>query len=198
MDEHGHDIPDRYQCPVCSIADRDAFMRCYHPNCPDGCDQKGRFPTYPSAPQERKPSRLLNIIVSATVALIVSLSMTYCHQARGTGVWPAGERSNWFQKLIRPDTPPNSCCGIADGYPVDSYKRLPDGDYEVHIEDCSGAVMPDGRLRMPCVGHETVTVDRSKVNPEIDDLDNPTGRSWLFWHPNTGTIYCFGRHPMGT
>lgn len=84
-DEHGPAYPEppckqAYRCPICK-GDENRFMTCDYPGCPDGCDQPGRFRTYPATPSE--PGRWTHILVSATVALIVSLAISMCHMARG-------------------------------------------------------------------------------------------------------------------
>jgi hypothetical protein len=38
---------EAYRCPICS-GDQNRFMTCEYPDCPDGCDQPGRFKTYPN------------------------------------------------------------------------------------------------------------------------------------------------------
>lgn len=38
-----------YRCPICD-GNENRFMTCDYPGCPDGCDQWGRFKTYPSGP----------------------------------------------------------------------------------------------------------------------------------------------------
>lgn len=46
-DEHGPVAPAPYLCPICR-GDKDRFMTCEYPACPDGCDQPSRFRTYPT------------------------------------------------------------------------------------------------------------------------------------------------------
>lgn len=47
MDQHGHDVPERYECPVCFSPDPNRYMRCDHPGCTDGRDRPCK--TYPTA-----------------------------------------------------------------------------------------------------------------------------------------------------
>jgi hypothetical protein len=65
---------ENYKCIVCGTHDPDLFARCYHPMCPDGHDQPGRFPSYPPAPlslETRKSGRVvLLVILFAVISLI--------------------------------------------------------------------------------------------------------------------------------
>lgn len=108
----------------------------------------------------------------------------------------------WFELLPRPDYS-GPCCGASDGYPVVRYWR--DGPRSRHtwtavIGDGSARHFPDGTTREPIPDGTEVTVPDNKINPERDDLDNPTDLSWIFMSVSEGrpqNIFCFVRHPQG-
>lgn len=63
-----------YRCPVCGEPDEHAYLRCYHPGCPDGRDQ-GRSPFQSYHPMERPPvsHRVRRITYTAIVAALLLL-----------------------------------------------------------------------------------------------------------------------------
>lgn len=78
-DEHGAAYPEppRYHCPTCGSSDRDRFIRCYHPMCPDGRDQR-RFdrlretydePTYKPSAAWRVTAKIINVLVAVMLAV---------------------------------------------------------------------------------------------------------------------------------
>lgn len=106
----------------------------------------------------------------------------------------------WFEKQLRPDQPPLSCCGKGDAYPVDRYIHNPhEHTYTVWLHDGSAIKYPDGTRRDYFDKSVPIEVPENKVNPLEDDQDNPTDFSWIYMRVSTptdpGTIYCFIRHP---
>lgn len=94
--------------------------------------------------------------------------------ASDAGQWAGSspEVQHWFRSLMQPEHPMVSCCGEADGYPVEHWESagLEHKDYIVTLED--------GR---------TFYVPASKTQWRDG---NPTGRDILFIG-SRNTIYCF-------
>ena len=95
--------------------------------------------------------------------------------ARDAGQWAGQslEVQEWFRSLMTPDHPTVSCCGVADGYPVEHWEAAgPDHqDFKVTLEDGRKFYVPASKAQW-----------RS---------GNPTGRDILFVHD--GFIFCFVR-----
>ena len=94
--------------------------------------------------------------------------------ARDAGQW-AGQSpqvQHWFQSLMQPDHPMVSCCGEADGFPVDHWVSTgADGeDFLVTLEDGRSFLVPAEKAQWR--------------------YGNPTGKDILFIGAK-GTIYCF-------
>jgi hypothetical protein len=130
------------------------------------------------------------------VALLALLAPLTQSEARDTGQW--GEQPphirQWFQSLMQPDTPWQSCCGEADAVEADIFESE-DGDlpagydgvgmpiiqhgthYIAVVTDGRG-IVPDGtRIRIP---------DR-KIKW---DSGNPTGHGIVFLGTH-GEVYCY-------
>jgi len=142
------------------------------------------------------------------------LLFTRCAPAMDHGFDPNSPKTKWMEKQIRPDSPPNSCCGVADSYLVDRYELIKQngfdydanaeaqkGDYKVWIANGDEIEYPDGSKRQKWDIHIPLIVPANKINPMDDDLDNPFDYSVLFFRPTNdhipGTFYCFIRHPQG-
>jgi hypothetical protein len=176
--------------------------------CPDGRDQRRLDPPHwnkPPSPGASRPEtsqpRWLNILIAALVSAVVALTISMCSMARAMdhGFDPNSPTTKWFEALLRPDTG-TSCCGKGDAYPVNDYWPNPDGTWTAVIADGSAIKFPDGTYREYLPTGEKVIVPADKVNEMIDDLDNPTDRSWIFVRALTGNVenvYCFVRHPQG-
>lgn len=171
-----------------------------------GYDEHGpAYPEAPSTPEELDAkARFWGLFgLASCFALIVTILVWSCLPARAMnhGFNPDAPTVKWMEKQIRPDSPPNSCCGAADGYPVDNYEPLPDGTYRVWIANGDPIVFPDGTRRDPWDISIPLVVPKEKINAETDDLDNPTDHGWLFFRPSNdhepGSFYCFIRHPTG-
>jgi hypothetical protein len=143
------------------------------------------------------------VLVAAITALIVSVTMVTCHQARAMdhGFNPNDPTVRWFQSKMRPDEPSLSCCGKGEAYPVARYQENPNHSYTVWLADGSALKYPDGATRAYFDMATPITVPKNKVNDPIDDLDNPTDVSWVFMTVSTPTdvrsMFCFIRHPEG-
>jgi hypothetical protein len=82
----------------------------------------------------------------------------------------------WFQGLMQPDHPHNSCCGEADAFEADLFEI--DGDrYVAIITDGRGIIQPGTRIVVP--------TEKMKV-----DSGNPTGHGIIFIG-SQGQIYCY-------
>lgn len=194
-----------YLCPTCGVSDPDCYIRCNHPMCPDGRDH-GLQRTYPSAPAR---GGFWQSALLFGVGLVLVIGFIFCllliaapASAMNHGFDPSAPAVKWFEKLERPDSRPNSCCGKADAYPVDRYQKNSDHTFTVWVADGSALKYPDGTTRDEWDTSVPIIVPDTKVNDESDDLDNPTEHGWLFFRPSTkrdvGTIYCFIRHPNGS
>jgi hypothetical protein len=82
----------------------------------------------------------------------------------------------WFQKLMQPDNPYQSCCGEADAFEADSFEA--NGDQYVAIITNGKGVIPDG-TRIP-VPHQKMKWDEG----------NPTGHGIIFIGIN-GEVFCY-------
>lgn len=208
-DEHGPAYPEpKYRCPICS-GDENRYMDCHYAGCTDGRD-----PGHPHArlAQKYDPSHIYhpapspgNATLLAGWAVIIALLLysiwPFKAHAMDHGFDPNSATTKWMERQMRPDNPTSSCCGKADAYPVDRYRKLPTGDYEVWIENGDAITYPDGTKREPWDVNISLIVPSNKINKEDDDLDNPTDHGWLFFRPTNdhepGTFYCFIRHPQG-
>ena len=105
--------------------------------------------------------------------------------ARDFGQWetqPTYVRQ-WFQKLMQPDNPHQSCCGEADAYWADSFE-VDDGRYVAIITD----ERPDDPLGRPHRNPgERILVPNHKLKW---DEGNPTGHGIIFIGP-VGQVYCY-------
>jgi len=126
--------------------------------------------------------------------------------AMNHGFDPDAPATKWFERLQQPDNQPGSCCGKADGYPVDRYWKnvdsngTPTGTWTAVIADGSAKLFPDGTHREYIATGTEVEVPETKINDLMDDLDNPTEHGWIFMVVHAGEvgrIYCFVRHPTG-
>ena len=111
------------------------------------------------------------------------------------------ERSQFFGQLKRPDFYPQSCCGEADAYEADIYRKNPDGSYTVTITDGSAITYPDGTRRGYIANGTKVIVPSTKINPPVETQHNPTGHAWLFmsvFSSGPGNIFCFAPLPEGS
>ena len=216
-DEHGPAYPEprvyAYHCPICG-GNKDRYLECEYPGCPDGRDQprfdmlRATYDPY-EEPNEWQKSQPVNpwpqILSAAITALIVTLflfAFTNRAPAMDHGFDPTNKTVQWFESKIRPDSPPNSCCGKGDAYPVERYELHPElHEVWVWVSDGSAMKYPDGTTRDYWDMSTKIVVPDTKVNPPDDDLDNPTDVSWIFMRVSTptdvGTIYCFIPHPSG-
>jgi hypothetical protein len=198
-----------YRCPICD-GDKNRFMRCEYPGCPDGCDQPGRFKTYPSEPGSVKCISCIFMTTLLVIALLGALLFSCARPAAAfdhgfdkstpRSKWFAGLQvpkpdpadtseatKEWFGELKRQDKMPDSCCGQADAYEADIFQhnpktaREPWGSYDVTITNGEDEhPWPDGTHRTPIKNGTVVHVPGNKVNPPKETKNNPTGHSWLF------------------
>jgi hypothetical protein len=113
------------------------------------------------------------------ISIIIALALlTAPAAARDNGQWedqPAFLRQ-WFQKLMQPDNPYQSCCGEADAFEADNFEV--NGDQYVAIITNGKGVIPEG-TRIP--------VPNQKI--KWDD-GNPTGHGIIFIGVN-GQVFCY-------
>lgn len=112
-----------------------------------------------------------------SIAIAFAL-LTLPAAARDNGQWenqPTFLRQ-WFQKLMQPDNPYQSCCGEADAFEADSFEV--DGNQYVAIITNGKGVIPDGtRILVP--------------NQKIKwDEGNPTGHGIIFIGTG-GQVFCY-------
>ena len=112
-----------------------------------------------------------------SIAIAFAL-LTLPAAARDNGQWenqPAFLRQ-WFQKLMQPDNPYQSCCGEADAFEADNFEVS--GDQYVAIITNGKGVIPDG-TRIPVPNHKMKW-----------DEGNPTGHGIIFIGIN-GQVFCY-------
>jgi hypothetical protein len=116
--------------------------------------------------------------VFRTIIALAFVSLTLPAAARDNGQWenqPAFLRQ-WFQKLMQPDNPYQSCCGEADAFEADSFEV--NGDQYVAIITNGKGVVPDG-TRVPVPNHKIKW-----------DEGNPTGHGIIFIGTH-GEVFCY-------
>jgi hypothetical protein len=82
----------------------------------------------------------------------------------------------WFQNLMRPDAPRQSCCGEADAFEADQFDI--EGDHYVAIITDGKDIIPNG-TRIPVPNEKMKWSD-----------GNPTGHGIIFIG-SQGQIYCY-------
>jgi hypothetical protein len=110
--------------------------------------------------------------------VIVFMLLTLPAVARDFGQWadkPSSARQ-WFQKLMQPDNPYQSCCGEADAFEADTFE-VSHNQYVAIITNGKG-IIPDG-TRVP--------VPNQKLKW---DNGNPTGQGIIFIGAS-GQVYCY-------
>lgn len=65
------DQPSPYSCPTCDSTNPNLFIRCNHPECPDGRDQRRLDPPHWREPQT--PTQRTDM--SLSTALLIGLSV---------------------------------------------------------------------------------------------------------------------------
>jgi hypothetical protein len=98
--------------------------------------------------------------------------------ARNNGQWensPPHIRQ-WFQVLMQPDNPANSCCGEADAYEAGLFE-VDEGRYVAIITDGKGEIANGTKITVP--------------NQKLKwDAGNPTGHGIIFIGIH-GDVYCY-------
>lgn len=100
--------------------------------------------------------------------LALALTLSAPAFARDNGQWadaPAANRQ-WFNSLMQPDNPIQSCCGEADAFEADEFEV--NGDHYVAIITKGGDEMPIGTR---------IDVPNAKIKW---DKGNPTGHGIIF------------------
>lgn len=111
--------------------------------------------------------------LSISKGLLILMLLTVPALARDDGQWgskPFNIRQ-WFQTLMQPDNPVQSCCGEADAFEADTFEVQ--GDHYV-------AVITDGKGMLP--NGTRIGVPNQKIKW---DQGNPTGHGIIFL---SGTI----------
>jgi hypothetical protein len=110
--------------------------------------------------------------------VIVLMLLALPAAARDLGQWGDQPRfvRQWFQSLMQPDNPYQSCCGEADAFEADNFEIS--GDQYVAIITNGKGIIPDG-TRIP--------VPNQKVKW---DEGNPTGHGIIFIGAN-GQVFCY-------
>jgi hypothetical protein len=116
--------------------------------------------------------------VIVLVSAVFVIALTRFAGARDNGQWESSPSfiRQWFQSLMQPDNPYQSCCGEADAYEADSYEA--EGDHYVAIITDGKGVIPNG-TRMPVPNHKIKW-----------DNGNPTGHGIIFIGTQ-GQVYCY-------
>lgn len=105
--------------------------------------------------------------------------------ARDNGQWETADPKvrEWYQGLMRPDAPQNSCCGEADAYWCDDISVRKGKTYCKITDD-----RPDAPLGRPHIAMGT-----EFEIPDVKlkyDRGNPTGHAILFVN-SYGYVWCF-------
>ena len=89
--------------------------------------------------------------------------------ARDNGQWGSSlpHIRQWFQSLMQPDNPVQSCCGEGDAFEADNWEIEQDGTFVAIVTDGKGAVPNGTRVVVP---------DRKLKW----DAGNPTGHGIIF------------------
>ncbi len=100
-------------------------------------------------------------------AIVLTLLATAAY-ARDNGQWDnvSPNIRQWFQSLMQPDNPSQSCCGEADAFEADAFEVS--GDHYI-------AIVTDGHGEIPAGSR--IDVPNSKMKW---DRGNPTGHGVLF------------------
>lgn len=110
---------------------------------------------------------------AGALLMIASFGIVHRALARDGGQWsdqPAAVRK-WFQGLMQPDNPAQSCCGEADAYEADLYEQ--EGDHYVAIiTDGHGDIANGTRIPVPNFKMKW-------------DQGNPTGHGVIFLSTST-------------
>jgi hypothetical protein len=118
------------------------------------------------------------VACKAIAFAVVLLTLPAAASARDNAQWqdqPAFLRQ-WFQALMQPDNPFQSCCGEADAFEADFFEV--NGDQYVAIITNGKGVLPEGMR---------ITVPNEKM--KWDD-GNPTGHGIIFIGAN-GEVFCY-------
>lgn len=115
--------------------------------------------------------KIVLIIVGVSIGLILTwLALAFITVAHSR---PGPQWANepltvqkWFQSLMQPDKPTESCCGEADAFEADTFET--DGDHYVAVITDGKGVIPSG-TRIP--------VPNTKMKW---DSGNPTGHGIIF------------------
>jgi hypothetical protein len=117
----------------------------------------------------------------ASIGLAVAISMAVDSAfARSSPTWsdsPANIRA-WFQSLMQPDNPAQSCCGEADAFEADTFEVQ--GDHYVAVITDGKGILPSG-TRIP-VPNKKMKWDGTPPNP--------TGHGIIFIGSG-GQVYCY-------
>jgi hypothetical protein len=101
------------------------------------------------------------------------------------------EVAKWMKGLIRPDNPPNSCCGKGDAYEVEILKDGgDDAEWVAKITHGEARKYPDNTTRPPLPNGTLFHVQPQRVVKL--NKGNPTKTAWLFTYVGlrTVTVYC--------
>lgn len=143
----------------------------------------------------RRPSDAWAIILGALTGIAVALASPPVARGMDHGFDKSSPTVQWFESLIRPDSPPNSCCGLADAYPVGKIERRPSEHIvRVWVLDGSAMAYPDGTYRQAWDASIPIDVPDYKLNTIEERERNPTNLGWVFFRPSSetevGAIYC--------
>lgn len=107
-------------------------------------------------------------LILALFVFAIAVLIAFHALARDDGQWsnsPAKVRE-WFQKLMQPDNPAQSCCGEADAFEADNFEI--EGDHYIAIITDGKGMIANG-TRIPVVNKKMKW-----------DAGNPTGHGIIF------------------
>lgn len=198
--------PAPYRCPICN-GDKNRFFTCEYPGCFDGRDRGHPYArqveTYDLEPSRPSTARSL-IGWACALTLLLYIFWPHVAPAMDHGFDPFAPTTKWMESLEQPANRPGSCCGKADSYQADIYRRHKNGSYTVTITDGSPIKFPDGQYRTPLQNGTVLEVPADHVNSPSEQAGNPTGHAWIFMsvygteeQSSPGSIYCFVPLPEG-
>lgn len=134
--------------------------------------------------RERNPLVVLWMAVVAAGVIILIAWFAMPAYPRDLSQWGAApvDIARWYQGLMQPDNPFQSCCGEADAYYADSFERGPHGE--------TIAIITDEREvpgRIPVKPSTRIVVPDTKFKY---DAGNPTGHGVVFLNRDL-QVYCY-------
>lgn len=121
-------------------------------------------------------NRSMNVLLPAIVALMMTVEAR-AHDPHHP------EHNDWYMSLKRPDSPTQSCCGLADAYWCDEYYSRAGKAYCKITDNRDNKML--GRPPIPNGTEFEIPPNKLKY-----DRANPTGHAVIFVN-SSGTVLCY-------